>query len=156
MQASTIRSDIIGTGHVPGDDLADAALALDDPFGLDGGIEVEVDGKHLCALAAEERRRCLAVAPTRTARTCSRNQRYLLLEPIAHALLPKQLHREITLGPINGDGGSAVRERDLRTSLSPPRLDVDAKQVIPANLETGCQILAAHPPPRTDPAAESR
>jgi hypothetical protein len=42
MQASTIRSDIIGTGHVPGDDLADAALALDDPFGLDGGIEVEV------------------------------------------------------------------------------------------------------------------
>src|SRR6266851_4352487 len=118
MQASTIRSDIIGTGHVPGDDLADAALALDDPFGLDGGIEVEVDGKHLCALAAEEHRRCLAVAPTRTARTCSRNQRYLLLEPIAHALLPKQLHREITLGPINGDGGSAVRERDLPSTTS--------------------------------------
>src|SRR5260370_28941426 len=41
------RSDIIGTGHVPGDDLADAALTLDDPFVLDGGIEVEVAANNL-------------------------------------------------------------------------------------------------------------
>src|SRR5207248_10322951 len=38
------RNDIIGTGHVSGDRHADAALALDDPFGLDRGIEVEVGG----------------------------------------------------------------------------------------------------------------
>ena len=82
------RSDMIGTGHVSGDRQADAALALDDPFGLDGGIEVEVGGEDLCSLAGEEHRRRLAVAPARAARSCSRNQSHLVFEPIAHAFPP--------------------------------------------------------------------
>ena len=60
--------DVAGARYVPRDCLTDAALAPNDPFGLDGGIEIDVGGKDLCSLAGEEHRRCLAVAPARATR----------------------------------------------------------------------------------------
>src|SRR6516164_6857798 len=80
--------DVFGKRYVSCGRLADAALPLDDPLGLDGRIEVDVSGQYPCPLAGEEHRRRLAIAPARAARACSRNQRHFPFESITHPFLP--------------------------------------------------------------------
>jgi hypothetical protein len=82
------RSDVIGRAYVSGYRHADAALALDDPFGLDGGIELEVSSEDLCSLAGEEHRRRLAVAPPRAARSCPETKATLSLSRSPMLSLP--------------------------------------------------------------------
>src|SRR6516162_256691 len=62
--------NVMGKRHVSGDRFANAALALYDPLGLDGGVEVDVGGQYPCPLTGEEHRRCLAIAPARATRAC--------------------------------------------------------------------------------------
>jgi hypothetical protein len=65
------RSNVIRTARISSDRFADATFRLDDPLGLERGIEIDIGCEDLCSLAGEEHRRCLAVAPARTTRDCS-------------------------------------------------------------------------------------
>ena len=58
------RSNVIRTGHVSSNRLADAAFRLDYSLGLEGGSEIDVDRDDSCPFAGKEHRRRLAVAPT--------------------------------------------------------------------------------------------
>ena len=83
--------DIVGTRHVGGDGLTDAAFPTDDPLGLERRVAVDVHGENLCPFSGEEHRRRLAVAPARAARARAGNERHFVLEPIGHTFLLRQV-----------------------------------------------------------------
>jgi hypothetical protein len=80
------RLDARRPGHVGGVGGADPALAFDDALGLVRGLEVAIDAEHLGALAREQHRGRLAVAPARPDRPGAGDQRDLVLQSPAHAV----------------------------------------------------------------------
>ena len=59
LRSNECFGEITSAADVSGERHADAALVVDDPFGLDRGIDIDVGGEDLCSPAGEEHRRRL-------------------------------------------------------------------------------------------------